>query len=479
MLQTTEYLNLPLLNGIQGNILKSHGRHHTVNLFIIGDENQQDLVKAWVKSLTQGPNPIIRSCADQLASNLSWKNEKKDSGMFACLHISAAGYRYLFGDKGADRFEEEVFKAGMSKSRLNDPPLENWEEGFLESPHFMLLLAHVSEDKIRAQAVEIQKSIMFFTKVATVEKGHALFNKMGAGIEHFGYVDGISQPLFFEDEWELYKRDNQIHSENDIKFDPRAKPDLVLLKDPFIDDESAMGSYFVFRKLEQNVRAFKEAEEVLASQLGLLGEEKERAGAMLVGRFEDGTPVEEKGEAGLPNNAQFNNFSYTHGEARCPFHAHIRKTNPRSDAIEGIQDFRDHRMARRGIPFGIRHDDPGDGRIDNKPEFGVGLLFMSYQASLAKQFETIQKSWANDFNKPFAGSGIDLIIGQGGQKYPVKWQKSNANALMKSASFGQYVQMKGGEYFFAPSMRFLEEIDELNIEALPHQAKTSSERDTL
>jgi hypothetical protein len=42
----------------------------------------------------------------------------------------------------------------------------------------------------------------------------------------------------------------------------------------------------VFRKLEQNVRRFKQVEEDPADALELTGDDRERAGAMIVGRFE-------------------------------------------------------------------------------------------------------------------------------------------------------------------------------------------------
>jgi Dyp-type peroxidase family len=458
MLNVKQYQSIPFLNEIQGNILKSHGRHHTANLFIKGDEGKQSQVKAWIKSLVASGTGIIRSGAQQIQSNLEWKTNKKGDEVFACLHISAAGYKYLFGDNSVSNFEES-FKKGMAGASLNDPPQEQWEEG-LVNPHFMLLIAHSSEDKVRALVVEIQKSIMFFTKIASVEKGHAIFNKLGAGIEHFGYVDGISQPLFFEDEWKRYEADNEINNAGEIIFDPRAEPTLVLVKDPFFEDANVLGSYFVFRKLEQNVRGFKLAEEELATHIGLVGDDRERAGAMIVGRFEDGSPIQAAKEEGMPNGAVFNNFDYPAGNAgRCPFHAHIRKTNPRSDLTEG--DAANFRMARRGIPFGHRTDDPDDGHIDTKPEGGVGLLFMSYQASLSGQFEVIQKVWANDpdFRKP--GTGLDLIIGQGGHQYPVGWQEDDDEnePPVVQATLGQFVHMRGGEYFFAPSMRFLREID--------------------
>ena len=58
----------------------------------------------------------------------------------------------------------------------------------------------------------------------------------------------------------------------------------MLAADPAAPDPTVhLGSYFIFRKLEQNVRRFKEGEEQLASDLGLVDEDRERAGAMLVG----------------------------------------------------------------------------------------------------------------------------------------------------------------------------------------------------
>ena len=77
-------------------------------------------------------------------------------------------------------------------------------------------------------------------------------------------------------------------------------------------------------------------------------------------------------------------------------------------------------MARRGIPFGLREVTP---EIEAEPEQfpsggGVGLLFQSFQANLAKQFEFIRKSRANfpafPFTNPAGSTGLDPIIGQGG-----------------------------------------------------------------
>lgn len=232
------------------------------------------------------------------------------------------------------------------------------------------------------------------------------------------------------------------------------------------DDPNALGSYFVFRKLEQNVRGFKEAEEALADQLGLMGNDEERAGAMLVGRFEDGTPVQLSKEDGLAHSALRNNFDYDVADAsKCPYQAHIRKVNPRSGLKDGgMVEAKKHIMARRGITFGKRTDDPNGEDMGSKPESGVGLLFMSYQASISNQFEFVQKNWANNplfpHSDPNNQDGIDPIIGQGTPRvagnYATEWGKP---LTLTRASFSQFVHLKGGEYFFAPSMSFLKTID--------------------
>lgn len=456
-----------LLRGIQGNILKAHGRHHTANVFIRCRQGQQTNVKQWLTELVRAEQPLIRSALVQVEENARFKRAElrpEQTRLFACIHISAAGYDYLLGHDARLRFDDTAFQNGMREADLNDPPLAQWDEPFRRDTHLMLLLAHADRKVLSSTLDDVKQRIAPFALTVAVEHGNAIFHKNGAGIEHFGYVDGVSQPLFFEDEWQTYLAVNDIRSDADIRFDPRANPSLVLVPDPFADaDENARGSYFVFRKLEQNVGGFKEAEEGLAAVLGLSKADEERAGAMLIGRFEDGTPVEERGSDNMSGSSERNNFSYGLNDAsRCPFHAHIRKTNPRFEApAAGNQPLHNHMMARRGITYGQRDQttDPQD-----RPTSGVGLLFMSYQASIIEQFEFIQKRWVNDPAAPHVGNattpaeqeGLDPIIGQGTRHPDGAYASTWRNPLtLRRASFDQFVHMKGGEYFFAPSMAFL------------------------
>ena len=58
---------------------------------------------------------------------------------------------------------------------------------------------------------------------------------------------------------------------------------------------------------------------------------------MIVGRFDDGTPLTLQRTDGAAQ-AIMNNFTYdSDGDGhKCPFHAHIRKTNPRGSG--GAED---------------------------------------------------------------------------------------------------------------------------------------------
>ena len=249
------------------------------------------------------------------------------------------------------------------------------------------------------------------------------------------------------------------------QWDPSAPPSLMLVPDPGGKDGNSLGSYFVFRKLEQNVRGFKGNEKVVAAAVLTPAANPELAGAMIVGRFEGGTPVLLSKTDGNPGpNHQDNNFNYAAAgsELKCPFQSHIRKAMPLTDAA-GVAFNKTKRLVRRGIPFenkpriraasGELSDNPAD-----QPTGGVGLLFMCYVANIRDQFEFVQESWVNAPGFSHAGTGKDPIIGQPAAgaagttfQWPVDWGQGPA----KPAAFGDFVTMRGGEYFFAPSLSML------------------------
>ena len=166
-----------------------------------------------------------------------------------------------------------------------------------------------------------------------------------------------------------------------------------------------------------------------------------------------------------------NGFTYADDAdgARCPFHAHIRKTNPRGDIVRqfGAPEpaERGPIMARRGITYGAQRPMSADhsefADQDHEPIHDSGLLFMAYMASIEAQFEFTQQSWANNPDFVVPAAGVDPVIGQTSdatQRKHTYLDGYTSGAPKTELSFGNFVHMQGGEYFFAPSLSFLRSV---------------------
>ena len=460
---------LRMLQALQGNILKGHGRDYTANIFFQLDPAQQLKSKRMLRRLA---NERLTSAYRQLLDASRFKATGQDGGPFVHLALSFKGYEALglAAKAPADPDFQAGMKAASSLSALGDPAVSAWEDPFQQDLHGVVLAAADTESETASVAIAMKTLITEAGgTVVHTQHGKALRNAAGVGIENFGYVDGRSQPLLLQEDI-----DDETETAGSSRWNPAFPLSAALLKDPGTSDTFSHGSLFVFRKLEQDVRQFKTREQEVADVLELTGDARELAGALVVGRFEDGTPVTLSDEAhgGPPAN----NFSYA-GDAgsRCPFHAHIRKVNPRgSGGAEPEAAERKHIMPRRGIPYeDVKREFhpaelPESGSMAEftatvaplLPTGGVGLLFMAYNASIAQQFKFTQQLWANNSGFPIPGvHGIDPVIGQGpngpADQTMTKVWDDPASPAVDTVEFKGFVQMKGGEYMFSPSLTFL------------------------
>lgn len=454
------------LRNLQGNILKGHGRSNATILFIQFENGKRAEARAFLRWVCV---MFMRDAHSQLLESKHFKETGESGETFVGLALSAAAYRDLEipDDKTPTG---QAFSGGMRarQTALKDPTVDQWEPGYQKTIHAVIVIADDLQARVADVRAEIEAELARTGVVIARENGQAMHNDNGDGIEHFGYVDGRSQPLMLVED---------IVKEPGAHWDPAFPLSAALIEEPGSDPElGRYGSFFVFRKLEQNVRGFKEKEEELAAALGLTGADAELAGALAVGRFEDGTPVVLHQDDGRAHPVP-NDFSYAIDPkgSKCPFHAHIRKTNPRGDTtrVFGAPEAgeRLHIMPRRGIPYGTRPTHPNDEAQEQDhslyPTGGVGLLFMAYNVDIERQFEFTQISWANNQafvdnpTIPANNTGIDPVIGQGRndeglQKWPNKWGVPAAGTT--GFDFHGFVTMKGGEYFFAPSLPFLREL---------------------
>jgi Dyp-type peroxidase family len=457
--QTTRHV----LQNLQANIVKGHGREHTRHLFWNFQGAQVDDLRAVVHRLARA----MPSALDQLLDTETFKATGRSGPPVLCFFLRPSGYAALDAAGKAPQQDAPgtAFSAGM-KARgtdaalgINDPAATAWEGPFQGQIDAMLLVA-AQEDEVDAVAERWRNRFVAAgaTHLGTAE-GKAIRRQVAGkfeGVEHFGYVDGRSQPLFLAED---------VEGEMRAHWDPAFPPSQFLVDDPGDTDPASLGSFFVFRKLEQNVAGFKAQEDDLATKLNLPAVFKERAGALIVGRFEDGTPVVlDPMRTDMP---PVNDFDFRDDVAaqKCPFLSHIRKTNPRGEspfhlaafASTTVRQERGHIMARRGITYGERQYDPATNDFTDTPTGGVGLLFMAYMSSLENQFEFTQSTWANNANFVTGNTGVDPVIAQGpGPKadVPDGWSGNQANQF----DFGRFVTLKGGEYFFAPAVNVLRNI---------------------
>jgi Dyp-type peroxidase family len=251
--------------------------------------------------------------------------------------------------------------------------------------------------------------------------------------EHFGFIDGVSQP--FSRTRPQPKRD---------EGDAVALGELVL---GFRDDrgetypgsESGLlrhGSYLVVRKLAQNVKAFDDFMAEHADKV-----DPDVLCAKLMGRKRDGTPLIGDGGPGS------NDFDYSNdpkGDA-CPLFSHARRTNPRLPERVGAhgRPVRTPRILRRGFSY---------GPVNEKGDAPRGLMFMAFNASIADQYEVIQR-WMNGANSTgVLGSHADPITSYtAGQRLSVN-VGGKLHRLEKKEPF---VKLEWGLYLFTPSISAL------------------------
>jgi Dyp-type peroxidase family len=429
---------------LQSNILKSHNRKHVV-LLPLRFTAPADKIREWISAFSR---QHVTSASQQGKEIDHFRQTRQDAGsVLGNFYISPFGYTALGLDP--EQLDSELFpdvqvtfSKGMAAyaGELNDPPQIDWEESYRDRIDAMILLAANDAGNLLAECANVLLGLqkMAVAEPRTIEVGKALFNESGQRIEHFGFVDGISDPHFTEVDPAGGTRQ---------QWDPRADVDLVLAKDPFAPEPDCWGSFLVYRKLEQDVKKFKDLVRNLARQL-TNGDEM-FAKAMVVGRFPNGSPLVLSGRDDHPGT---NDFDYRDDRdgSRCPFHSHIRKMTPRGGSDRPLEEERSSRIARRGITYGRRSP-----RLDDEPEAGVGTLFLCFQHNISRQFAFLQKRWANRLEFPRQGVGIDPFSGRvaaaASQQWPTAWDQPGRVGF----DLSRVVTLKGGEFFFAPSLPFL------------------------
>ena len=387
---------------------------------------------------------------------------KPDSGINVAL--SYEGLRALGLPEDTLAAFPPEFRAGMaSRAELlgdvGDSAPEHWEECFrTRKAHVLVMISAKDGEALAERDRRIREAIARAGGVSAVVT--QVGSTLPTGREHFGYADGFSQPAIegsrFPDppgagapsssgEW------RPIRAGEFILGYPDEQNALPAAPPP--DELSRNGSFIVYRKLRQDVAAFRRQ---LREAAALYPGPEEQLAAKLVGRWRDGTPLDSsphrEDPALVADKSRNNAFDYGRDPSglRCPIGSHVRRMNPRLSMPFDGKLVNRHRIIRRGItygemlPDGVMEDDGQDR----------GVIFMTVQASLARQFEFVQAQWANTGNPFRLGDDQDPIIGPMDNEGLSKMTVPGRPPFF-FGPLARVVTMRGGEYYFAPGINGL------------------------
>jgi Dyp-type peroxidase family len=282
--------------------------------------------------------------------------------------------------------------------------------------------------------------------------------------EHFGFTDGFGNPDYLGVERGSQPGQGKLLDDGKT-WAPLATGELLL---GYADEAgelpvapvphllAANGTFMVYRKLHQNLATFRTW---LDRQSALYGGGKEKLAAKLIGRWRDGTPIELSPDRPDPSIAQDPNRStnFTYGAdaagTRCPMGAHLRRVHPRDAFGFNGRLINRRRITRRGLPYGpfVAEGQPVTDSDDR------GVIFMGLNASISRQFEFVQQQWIQYGNDSHLGNDKDVLMGNHGGhgRFVVPGDTTPANPPFLCSHLPDFIELRGGDYFFLPSITAL------------------------
>jgi Dyp-type peroxidase family len=448
------------LADIQGDILRAYGNSYDCTSYaFVRVDCEPEQARAWLAGVV-----------DHVTSAAPW-TEKPLTTLNVAL--TARGLAALgVPDTTIATFSDE-FRQGMAAraEQLGDTgpcAPQTWDEGLgTGEAHVLLTINAQTRGDHRRALGKMQEAMKAAGGVSVVFQQDA--ELLEGAREHFGFADGFAQPAIAGAT--EHKAPGGGVPGRDGRWRPLAPGEFVLGypdEDTNVDrarrlppaPRGALGrnaTYMVWRKLHQDVALWRRTIAAAAARYPY-GDARKLA-AKVVGRWQDGTPVETRPHGPDPEfdpaAPGANDFRYRDDldGRRCPLGAHVRRANPRDTLDPAGKLSLRHRMIRRGMPYGTPLPD-GEMEDDGAER---GLVFVSFQASIFRQFEGVQTPWINDGDIFGLGADKDFLLGtpSGNGKMTIQGQKPFFLAPHEA-----FVVTRGGEYLFVPGISGLQAIVE-------------------
>ncbi|MEV0134877.1 Dyp-type peroxidase [Dactylosporangium sp. NPDC050688] len=392
---------------------------------------------------------VVTSAAD----TVSPEGETSVSVAVTYQGLRALGVPQQSLDTFAWEFRQGMAARATALGDTGDSSPEHWEAP-LGTPDVHVVLVGLAPDAANLDA-SIDRARPAYEQLAGVraiwrQDCHALSTET----EPFGYRDGISHPAV---EGSLIAGSNPLERPLKAGEFVLGYPDeLGGVQTTTPDVLGRNGSYVAFRKLHQNVAAFRH----FLTDNSTGPDDEDLLAAKIMGRWRSGAPLALSPQHDDPklgaDRARNNAFQYQQDDPdgfTTPGGCHIRRANPRDATVAG--EPRLHRMIRRGtaygppLPEGVLDDDRADR----------GLMFAFVGAHPGRQFEFAQSQWLNDGVFFGAGNARDPIVGS--NNGPGDYTIPRRPVRRRLPALPRFVTTRGGEYAFLPSLSALRWLGDL------------------
>lgn len=460
------------LDDIQGYIIRGYS-HMMYSRYVLLEVTDSALAKKWISEVSD-----TFTNATHVPSKANLPN--------TCLNIAFTHSGLIalgMNEDNAQNFTRE-FREGMTtphRQRLlgdfdsSSPDKWTWGGTNNKPVHAVLMIFGKNKDVCLNYHHQLQAGYTAYGLSELMQiDGQTLPNNK----EHFGFRDGISQPII-KGSGRFGAEDNMIDAGEFLlgyKNEYHVYPDTPLLETEQGEvnllpsdaggsgkkDLGRNGSYLVMRQMQQDVEGYWNFNnEHTKNEDGSINvEESIKLAAKMMGRWPSGAPVVKFPDKDPGGNSDDNDFGYAKEDPdglKCPFGSHLRRSNPRdsfedANAKTSIWLTNRHRIIRRARLYG---DPIVSSPTNNKPNGEVGLLFNCFNADISRQFEFIQYTWGNFPKVKQLYNDPDPITGV--REVPVEGEEQNftiqgcpVNTTVKGLK--RFVTIKGGAYFFFPSI---------------------------
>jgi Dyp-type peroxidase family len=466
---------------VQGMVLRGYGKHpFATNLLLQVDDAAG--ARAWLANIASRITTALRATE---RGNECYLNVAFTRSGLARLGLPAAVLTTF-----PTAFYEGM--ASENRSRIlgdsDDDAPQAWNWGGPGKEVDAILMIFAKDSATLDQAVNAEQAAMTGVSVKFDRVDTRLWEDQK---EHFGFRDGISQPVIEGSPPRPHSAasrpvDTQYGAANIIKAgefvlgylnEYGVLPEPVNLpagtepgRFPAVAMEAGAragapdlghnGTYLVVRQVAQRVPQLWDYLDAATKDAAGQSRpaEREKLGSKLVGRWPSGTPMALAPDQDDPARAKDNDFLYNNTDPSglgCPFGSHLRRGNPRDmlgeDPAEALKITRRHRLIRRGRSYGPRAENPLD--LNDKQE--RGLMFMIINANIERQFEFVQQTWINSPSFHGLYDERDPIFGSSGTQAPGSMTIPREPVRRRLTGLARFVTVRGGAYFFLPSIKAL------------------------